>query len=284
MSKAHIKISVAALLFSLVPIVTKLVPLNAISIVWTINFFGASFLILKLLFEGRLKELLRPGKSLFIILLLGIFLTINNVLYLSAVKLTTISNAIFTHYLAPLFLIFLARIFLKEKIERISVFAVIVSLLGLGILLAPNEFSFSNKHFIGLAIGTLSAVFYASEIATKKALAILFKPDIIVVWHELVLIFILLPFVSFRELSYLNVQEIIPLILAGLFAAGVGITLFISGLREAKAQHGGILAYLEPMGAILLGMFILREIPSFLTLLGGGLILISGYMVVRQES
>jgi len=65
---------------------------------------------------------------------------------------------------------------------------------------------------------------------------------------------------------------------------GIGITLFISGLREVKAQQGGMLSYLEPLGAVLWGILFIGETFSLITFLGGGLILFGGYLIIKQRT
>jgi len=284
MSRGHLKIIIAVIIFSFTPLFVKLIPLDGISFFWAFSLSGVIFLALKVAYQNRFKELLKPEKSIFAIVLLGIATTINNALFFSAIKITTIANAILTHYLAPFFLLFLAFIFLKEKIEKTSLLALLLCLIGLAILASPNELSFGNKHFIGLALGTLSAIFFASEIILKKKLSPRFKSDTITLWHVFLSVLLLLPFVSFTNIISLGALKLAILFLIGIFVVGIGITLFISGLREVKAQQGGMLSYLEPLGAVLWGILFIGETFSLITFLGGGLILFGGYLIVKQRT
>ena len=270
-SSGYLKIIGATLIFSFAPIVVKLIQLDAISLLWTINVAGVGFLLLRLVQKGRIRELLRPGKAVIVILALGLVFTINNALFLSAIKATTIANAMFTHYLAPFFLIFLGAFFLKEKIEKISVVAIFISLVGLFILLSSNELNLSNAHFLGILLGTLSAIFFAIEIAFKKHLSTFLKPDIITVWYVLLSVLFLLPFVSFSSIGGLDGGALLILFVSGIFIVTIGITLFISGLREVKIQHVGILSYIEQLGAIVWGSLLISEALPLTTLIGGAL-------------
>jgi len=65
---------------------------------------------------------------------------------------------------------------------------------------------------------------------------------------------------------------------------GIGVTLFVDGLREVKAQQGGALSYLEPLGAVLWGILFVGEAVSLITFLGGGLILFGGYLIIKQRT
>ena len=57
--------------------------------------------------QRRTTELLTLGRSAGTVAGLAIFFTLNNVLFISAIKVTTIANAVLTHYLAPVFVVLL---------------------------------------------------------------------------------------------------------------------------------------------------------------------------------
>jgi drug/metabolite transporter (DMT)-like permease len=59
--------------------------------------------------------------------------------------------------------------------------------------------------------------------------------------------------------------------------------MYFSALRRVMAQHAAILGYIEPLAAIPLAFLFLSERPPFLALLGGVLIILSGYLVVRER-
>ncbi len=167
----YAKIITAVLLFSLGPLLVRLIDLDAISILFCASLIAFIFLLLKLFVQKRTKEIFKLNKGVLLLIGLGIFTTINNSLFNTAIKTTTISNATLTHYLAPVFLVIFAAIFIKEKIRKISIIAMIISFLGLLIILSPNEITFSNAHFLGLLLGTLSALFFALESLLKKFLS-----------------------------------------------------------------------------------------------------------------
>lgn len=186
-----------------------------------------------------------------------------------------------THYLAPVLLIFLGLYFFKQRIEKLSIVALFLALFGFIILLLPQEISFNNSHFVGLTLGTLSAVFFALEITAKKALSHKYNAEVITIWFFILSIIILIPFVSISSIGGLRIFGLATVIFySGLIT--LGITLFIAGIKNIKAQHIGILSYLEPLGAIVWGSVILSEFPSLMTYLGGVLILLAGYLVIRK--
>jgi drug/metabolite transporter (DMT)-like permease len=71
------------------------------------------------------------------------------------------------------------------------------------------------------------------------------------------------------------------LLVTGLFHSSLASLLYFSALRRVLAQHAAILGYMEPLCAIPLAFFFLSETPTLITLFGGILILVSGYMVIH---
>ena len=64
--------------------------------------------------RGNRTETLRPA-HLGALVAMGLLFMCNNLFYLTSVKLTTVANAIFTHYLAPVLVGIGAPLFLREK-------------------------------------------------------------------------------------------------------------------------------------------------------------------------
>ncbi|MDP2647977.1 MAG: DMT family transporter [Candidatus Yanofskybacteria bacterium] len=278
------KIIVATILFSLGPLFVKTLPLDGITVLWSVSFVAIATLLIRMLVQKRLGEFWALKKTSFLTLVfLGILTTVNNSLFNLSIKATTIANAVLTHYLAPVFLLFLGLYFFKEHIEKRSIVALLISLAGLALILSPQELTFDNTHFIGLLLGTASAVFFASEIVAKKKLSLHYKADIITIWFFMVTILLLLPFVSVASLWQMNTADWSMLILYGVIIIATGISLFISGTKDTKAQHIGILSYLEPLGAILWGIVLLSEELTIFTALGGALILFGGYLILKDN-
>lgn len=155
-----------------------------------------------------------------------------------------------------------------------------LSLLGLLVILWPNQMSFANQHFLGLALGTLSAVFFALEIVSKKMLVRHHRPDVVVAAFLVISVLLLTPAISLSAILSIDSRDFALLMGSGLVVSGVGITLFTSALRVVKAQHAGIISYLEPLGAIVLGIALLGESPALATLLGGALVLLGTGIIV----
>ena len=272
------KIIAATILFSVNPLLFKKISLGAIEILWTASLIAFLVLVTAKLAQRRAKELLTLGRSAGTVAGLAIVFTLNNVLFISAIKVTTIANAVLTHYLAPVFVVLFGTLLIKEKANRQSVSALVLSLSGLVVILWPTEMSFANQHFLGLILGTLSAVFFALEIIFKKMLVRHHSADVVVAVYLMISVLLLAPAISFGRISSVDSLSLLLLAISGIVVSGLGITLFTSALRVVKAQHAGIISYLEPLGAIALGIGLIGELPTVATLLGGALILLGTYL------
>jgi drug/metabolite transporter (DMT)-like permease len=81
----------------------------------------------------------------------------------------------------------------------------------------------------------------------------------------------------------LPVHSALLLLATGLLHSTIAPLLYFSALRQVLAQHAAILGYTEPLAAIPLAFVFLSETPSFAALIGGVLILFSGYLVVHAR-
>ncbi len=223
--------------------------------------------------------IMKRSSGLIPLLFLGVSFTLNNTLFISAIKMTTIANAVFSHYFAPVILLVLGFLFLREKPTMLSVLAVTVSFTGLIVIFSPSVAIPGDRHFTGLLLGTGSALFFAIEIMLKKILTRDFDVEIIVMLYLLISVLCLLPFISGSKLLTLSAFEILALLASGIICSAVGITLFTSGLREVEAHRAGVFSYIEPAGAVLWGALIAGELPGAVVLAGGGLILLGTWII-----
>lgn len=208
--------------------------------------------------------------------LIGPVFILNSLSFYYAFTHTTIANAVFTHYTAPIFVAVLAPFLLRESIDRLVIIAIVISTTGL--LLMFHGFSLSEQHVRGIASGIFSGLMYAILIILGRSLAQRFTPLVITVFQNLVVVLILLPFIKDVPLNIIGY-----FILMGLVHSTAAPLLFIRGLREVKASKAAILGYIEPVAAMILAWIALQEMPRVMSLIGGSLILFSGYLTIKRR-
>jgi drug/metabolite transporter (DMT)-like permease len=64
---------------------------------------------------------------------------------------------------------------------------------------------------------------------------------------------------------------------------GLGLYLYLEGLRSTPAQHAVIIQYLEPTSAFFYAAILLSEVPETLSLIGGILIIAANLILVIKQ-
>jgi drug/metabolite transporter (DMT)-like permease len=219
--------------------------------------------------------------------ILGIFLGLHMILYISAVKNTTILNATVLVNTAPVFAMLLSTFHFKIKPSRLGVIGLATSFLGAGLIAYADAFPSPLKiRLIGDFEALLAAVaeaFYLSygrETRGKMPLLSQVIPIYLISAFVIWLVCLLI-----RTPVTLSQQPNIILLLLGfgLLPTAIGHTLYYSSLSNLKSFETATLALLEPIGATLLGVAIFSEIPTTLFVAGAALILSGVFAVALKE-
>lgn len=209
---------------------------------------------------------------------------VNNITYFYALGHTTVSNAVFTHYTAPLFVAVLSPVLISEPIHRSTVLSLPLAITGMTLMLFGNGgFSFGKEHIPGILSGTASGVAYAVLILLSRKLSRMLMHHKAVVVIPWITALATAPFALLAEYT-LSWRSVGLLVIGGAVHSTIAPLIYYSALRGVMAQHAAILGYMEPLAAIPLAFLFLSETPALLGLVGGGLIIGSGYFIVRSRS
>ena len=253
---------------------------------WAVSFyvgiFSAATAAAAWVILGKPPAELWPRRHGMALVVLGLIFLLNNVTYLTALHLTTVANAVLTHYTAPVFVALLAPVILKERRLPSTPLALALSVAGLVLLLPGVEWHGDSRHLQGLVLGVASGLGYAALVLMARHYSVRVAALPLIFVQNLVVAVALLPFGV--RLGLPDWDTLLVLLLLGAVHATVGGVLYLMGIRRVRAQVAAILGYLEPLGAILLAAWFLAERPGSLSLLGGVLILVSGGLVVWDEN
>ncbi len=208
---------------------------------------------------------------------------VNNLTYFYSLGHTTISNAVFTHYTAPVFVALLSPMLIHERLSKATLISLPIAVLGMGLIVtAGGGLMLNGGHGPGIIAGTVSGLAYALLILVSRKLSrglMHNRAMVILLWATAI---VTAPIALTLEHS-LDIRRVFLLMAAGVFHSTIAPLLYFNGLRRALAQHAAILGYIEPLAAIPLATFFLSEQPPLIALLGGLLILFSGYLVIRER-
>jgi drug/metabolite transporter (DMT)-like permease len=242
----------------------------------------ASFFVPAVLrMRGDFPDAIFSLKSWYLFAGLSLASIMNNLTYFYSLGHTTVSNAVFTHYTAPVFVAAIAPFLISERLQRVTLISLPIAVLGMVMIVAAGgKFSLNSAQSAGIVAGTLSGLAYAFVIIFSRRLSQLIlhhKAIIVNLWITAV---VTAPAALTAEYQ-VSFRAGALLLVSGLLHSNLAPLLYFSALRRVLAQHAAILGYMEPLAAIPLAFIFLSEIPTVTALFGGVLILLSGYMVMH---
>ena len=218
--------------------------------------------------------------------ILGIFLGLHMVLYISAVKNTTILNATVLVNTAPIFSMLLSTFHFDIKPSRLAVIGLVTSFLGAGLIAYADAFpSLLKIHLIGDLEALLAAVAEAFYLSygreTRSKMPLLSQVIPIYLISAFIIGFLCL--LSRTPITLPHKPNMVLFLLGfGILPTALGHTFYYSSLSNLKSFETATLALLEPIGATLLGVALFGEIPKALFVLGTVLVL-SGIIAVTSK-
>lgn len=233
----------------------------------------------------ELQKIKAQGRGALPLLALGPIALVNTFSFFFSYRTTTIANAVLTHYTAPLFVALLAPVFLKERLTRKMLLAVLIGSLGLWIMLGISGSAFvglllaGDKNTAGIMAGLFSGLSYAVLIIVFRSVALAYSSLVMTLFQNCMVCLLLAPFVAW---SSVTPAEAALLLLTGVVHSTIAPLLYFKGLSQVTSNRAAILGYLEPLCAILLGLLFLGEAVNAQSILGGAMILLSGYLTIRD--
>ena len=213
----------------------------------------------------------------------GVADMMNVLLFFAAYKLT-IAPAVLTHYLMPVFVAAAAPLVLRERMTARTGAAIVVSLVGLAIMLGPSVgASHANAVWTSAALGTASALFYASNVFANKFLVGVFSASEAMFWHGIVATILGVLLVPLGAWATVDAHAVAFLAVAAIGPGALGGVAFVWGLRRMPAAHASTLTLLEPLVSVLLGAVVLGGETVSVHAAAGGALILSGAVVVMSQ-
>jgi len=209
-------------------------------------------------------------KYLFLRSILGV---IGMALYFYAISNLYLADSAMLHKLFPFFVTIFAAIFLKEKLSKIQIPALIIVFLAALLIIKPR---FDYSIFPALAaFGT--AVVSGGTYTLVRFLRDREKPATIVFYFSFVSFIILSPLVLLDYKQPTNVQWFY-LLMIGVFGA-IGQFTLTYAYRYGKASEIAIYNYSNIIFAGIIGFALWTEVPDLLSITGGIIIIVSSIYV-----
>lgn len=199
--------------------------------------------------------------------------------YLTAIKYASAGLVALLLYLYPAIVALLSVLFLKEKITRLKVAALLAALTGTALTVGPQGGQWQGVLLAFSAAGIYS-VYIIVGAGVMKQVSAFQSSTVIFASAGLV----------YAGLTAFNGAHF-PADAAGwgavagtvLVATIIAVTAFLAGLKRIGPTNASMLSTLEPVVTVLLAAVLFAERLDAVTLLGGGLILSAVIILTRAE-
>ena len=272
---------VGAFCFSLaIPFTRWVKGLDAPTITFYRALFGFAFLALLTLWDRNAWRLSAYRAALPRLLALGGAVSATALLYTYAVRHTSAANAVLLVNTAPVYVAVLAPLMLGEPRVRYTWLSLTLALGGVALITDPRTLSLASAELGGVVAGIFSGLGYGVVMLLSRSLRKRVNGLTQNLWSNGMVVLILLPWALRAPATDVtaNLSSLVPL---GVFSLGLSYLLYFAGLARVRAQIVSIAALFEPLFGVMMGMVFFAEVPDLLGWLGGGLILLSVYLIAR---
>lgn len=276
MERERLQLLFSVLIFGSIGLFVRNIPLPSSQIALFRGASGALFLAAVLLAGKTKVDWGAMRRNALRLLISGGAMGFNWIFLFEAYKYTTIARATLSYYLAPTFVVLLSPFLLKERLTLRKAVCAALSLAGMALVSGVfGEGTGTGQEFVGIGLGILAAVFYASVILMNKFLRGLsaLETTIAQLFAAAVILF---PYVCLTEGGIggkISGSAFVLLLLVGFFHTGFCYWLYFSAVQKLPAQTVAAFSYIDPVTAIVLSAFLLKERMDGGQILGAALIL-----------
>jgi len=198
----------------------------------------------------------------------GIILGCGFSAYVFAMYKTTVANANFIIQTQAIFLAIFGYLFLKEKITKLTLVSIIFAIIGI-ILMVGNSLS------PGQLSGNLVAFIMPSSFAVLIIIVRKY-PNVDMLPLQLFagIVAMLIGYFVSTKIS-ISINDIFLAFIAGFFQVGLGFVFITIGAKKTLSATVGILMMTEAVFGPFWAWIFLEEIPQFIELIGGSIIIIA---------
>ena len=282
---SKLKLISSMFIFGTIGIFINYIPLPSGFIAFFRGIIGAGVIGAYIFFSKKKSDKTSIKKNLALLLVSGGAIGFNWIFLFEAYRHTTVATATLCYYMAPVFVILISPIFLREKLTVKKILCAVTALLGMCFISGVVGGVIPSKdQFLGIVFGLCAAGLYASVmIMNKKIMGVaaqdktflqLFAAGIVV-----------LPYTLLAENPTFNgttPTTLVLLMTVCVVHTGLAYLLYFGSFEGVSASTAAIMSYIDPLVAIILSAVILTQPMNALSILGAILIL-SGALISETD-
>lgn len=285
--RARANIITAMFIYGSVGLFVRFIPLPSSVISMVRGLIGTPFLLLVLLIKKQKPDTAAIRANLLPLLISGSLLGFNWILLFEAYRYTTVATATLCYYLAPLIIVALSPFIFRERLGWRKLACILAALCGMVFVsgVAKNGIP-SLAELKGVLMGIAAAFFYAAIVITNKFLKNIGPFDRTVMQLGISAVWMLLYNLvsgSFAQCGAMGGGALLALAVLGIVHTGFAYLLYFGSMEHLPSQTLAILSYIDPVVAVLLSAFVLREAVGIHEIIGAAMILGAAFVSELPE-
>jgi len=250
------------LIFGTIGIFRKYIPLPSSVLAMARGWIGMAFLAAVLLLKRQKLDRKAIGQNVPCLLASGIMMGFNWILLFEAYRYTSVATATLCYYMAPIFVVLVSPMLLKERLSRKKLLCVGAALAGMVLVSGVTKAGFRGaEEWTGVLLGLGAAVLYAGVVLLNKFIRELNVYDKTIVQLGAAAV-LLLPYTLLTEdFSQITFEPLAVglLLVVGIVHTGIAYALYFGSLKDLPGQTVALFSYIDPVCAIILSSLLLQE-------------------------
>jgi len=239
------------------------------------GFIGTAFLFVFIRLRGQRLSVADIRRNALKLVASGVVMGFNWILLFEAYRYTSVATATLCYYMAPIIMMLVSPVLLKERLTKKKIVCMLLALAGMVPVSGVLEAGFHAGELRGVLLGLGAAVLYAAVVLTNKTITEISAYDKTIVQLAAAALS-LAPYVLLTEsLSAIQLSGIsaVMMLLVGVVHTGFAYALYFGCTKHLSAQTLAIVSYVDPVVAILLSAVLLGERMTMLGIAGAALVL-----------
>jgi drug/metabolite transporter (DMT)-like permease len=244
----------------------------------------ASVILIPIASVKSLKGLHRLSRrDIFLVLLSSVFLALHFWLWITSLSYTSIASSVVLVTSHPAFVAAISYFLWDERLNKLTIVGIAVALLGV-VCINYNGFTFSSQALLGDLLALIAGFSMGAYLIIGGQLRV--RIDILtyltLIYIGAAVILLVATVIAGYSLFGYSPSTYIMLILLALIPQLLGHSCLNLAIRMVPVTLVSVSILGEPVGATLLGYFILKEMPAVGEIIGGLLILGGIFIVIKR--
>ena len=271
------------LIFGTIGILRRNIGLSSGALAMVRGYIGGACLIIYMLLRGVRPDVGALKRNIWKLLVSGAFIGLNWMLLFEAYNHTSVATATLCYYMAPVMVMLLSPVVLKERLTKrqlICAFAAVAGMVPVSGILSVDGFAASEIK--GVLLGLGAAALYGCVILMNKRITSVGAMDRTVV-QLFAAAAVVTPYVFAAEgfaLSDIAGRDLIFVLIAGVIHTGAAYAMYFGSMTRLPARTVALVSYIDPVSAVILSAAVLGETMSPIGWAGAAVVL--GAMAVSE--